>query len=223
MIIQPLSESAVMVQFGQSIDLETHKEIMALVHTLTQNPFPGLRAVSPAFTSVLLVFDPFLVDKMQGQSASESVCNLLRNQFDQVKTKRLAPLSAPNIHHIPVRYGGSFGPDIEEVAKRTGLDIQSVINLHSSKVYHVFMIGFLPGFPYMGILPKELQLPRLASPRLKVPAGSVAIAGPQTGIYPQSSPGGWHLIGHTDLDLFVPHHDPPCLLQPGDRVRFVPY
>jgi inhibitor of KinA len=220
---QALSETAVGVQFGHHIDLDTHSQVMAFVQELTQRPFLGLISVSPAYSSALLVFDPFLMDKIPGKSAAESVISILKDNYGQTQQSTQAVMPSSNTHQIPVRYGGASGPDIEEVAKRTGLDVQAVIDLHSSIDYQVFMIGFLPGFPYMGILPKPLQLPRLSTPRLKVPAGTVAIAGLQTGIYPQASPGGWHLIGHTERSLFSHRHNPPSLLMPGDRVRFVPY
>jgi KipI family sensor histidine kinase inhibitor len=123
---------------------------------------------------------------------------------------------------VPVRYGGPDGPDLAEVAARTGHSEADVVRLHAAVEYRVFCVGFVPGFPYLGLVPEELALPRRATPRLRVPAGSVAIAGRQTGIYPADTPGGWHLIGRTDLPVWDPGREPPALLQPGARVRFVP-
>jgi KipI family sensor histidine kinase inhibitor len=122
---------------------------------------------------------------------------------------------------VPVRYGGPDGPDLEEVARRTGHTPAEVVHIHSGAEYTVHMIGFTPGFPYLAGLPEALAVPRLESPRTTVPAGSVAIGGRQTGIYPLESPGGWRIIGRTTLQLFTPETDPPTLLQLGDRVRFV--
>ena len=129
--------------------------------------------------------------------------------------------SAAPLTHIAVRYGGTHGPDLSEVAERLQLSDNEVIDLHTAAEYTVLMVGFLPGFPYLGPLPEALRLPRRDTPRLRVPPGSVAIAGGQTGIYPQASPGGWHLIGHTDFRVFDPSEQPPARLQPGQRVRFV--
>ena len=125
------------------------------------------------------------------------------------------------IFTIPVRYGGAEGPDLAEVANQLQQTEQDIVRLHVEALYRVFMIGFLPGFPYLGPLPAALMLPRRAVPRLKVPAGSVAIAGRQTGVYPQDSPGGWHVIGRTDVRLFDPGARPPALLRPGMAIRFI--
>lgn len=123
---------------------------------------------------------------------------------------------------IPVVYGGAAGPDLAVVAAHCGLSEKQVVELHSSVEYVVWFLGFQPGFPYLGSLPEQLHTPRRAEPRLHVPAGSVGIGGPQTGVYPLATPGGWQLIGHTSLSLFDPERDEPILLRPGDSVRFVP-
>jgi len=123
---------------------------------------------------------------------------------------------------VPVRYGGTDGPDLAEVAQHAGLTPEEVVRVHAGAEYSVYMVGFSPGFPYLGGLPAQLAMPRRDSPRLAVPAGSVGIGGKQTGIYPIESPGGWRIIGRTSLQLFQPERDPPTLLQLGDRVRFVP-
>ncbi len=134
---------------------------------------------------------------------------------------RPAPAPGP-LFEIPVRYGGLDGPDLAEVAERTGRSEAEVVALHAGPEYRVYLVGFVPGFPYLGVLPDELALPRRATPRVQVPAGSVAIAGRQTGIYPSPTPGGWHLIGRTDAPIWDARRDPPALLAPGARVLFVP-
>jgi inhibitor of KinA len=123
------------------------------------------------------------------------------------------------LHEVPVVYGGA---ELEETAAQLGLEVAALVKMHSDKVYSVFLIGFLPGQPYLGSLPARLQLPRAATPRARVPAGSVAIAGRQTIVYPWASPSGWHVLGHTSVLLFHPNRHPPALLRAGDRVRFVP-
>ena len=125
-------------------------------------------------------------------------------------------------HHIPVRYGGADGPDLLEVAERVGLASERVAELHASVVYRVAILGFMPGFAYLGELPQALRLPRRDTPRTRVPAGSVAIAGLQTAVYPAATPGGWHLLGRTDVRLWDIDRDPPAMLRPGDQVRFEP-
>jgi KipI family sensor histidine kinase inhibitor len=128
----------------------------------------------------------------------------------------------PKLTKIPVLYGGTYGPDLEGVARHLQISPEEVVRLHCSKPYFIYMIGFMPGFPYMGELPDTLITPRLKTPRLSVPAGSVAIAQKQTGIYPMESPGGWQIIGRTPIKLFDPEKDPPALLQMGDLVQFYP-
>jgi KipI family sensor histidine kinase inhibitor len=174
---------------------------------------PGLGTPVPAYASVLLPFDP---EVMSEAAAREMIRAALRRALDD-------PPAAPGLLvEIPVRYGGHHGADLAEVADRTGCSEAEVVALHSRPVYRVFLVGFVPGFPYLGVLPEELALPRRATPRVQVPAGSVAIAGRQTGVYPFATPGGWHLIGRTDALIWDGRREPPTLLAPGDRVRFVP-
>ncbi len=222
-----LSESAVEVTFCDTVDLKTHRKVMAFQNHLLAQPFPGLVAVVPAYASVTVVFDPLEVYEamrpVQSDFRSFSPARAVLSLLDKIlKTNDLKEgimgLKAESPVEIPVHYDG---PDLPEVAERLNLTAEEVIRLHSEPVYTVFMIGFQPGFPYLGPLPAALELPRRSTPRLRVPAGSVAIAGQQTGIYPQSSPGGWHLIGHTDFQLFDPATRPPARLQAGGRVRFV--
>ena len=222
-----LSESAVEVAFGDTVDLKTHRKVTAFQDHLLSQPFPGLVSVVPAYASITVVFDPFEVYEamrpVQSDFRSFSSARAVLDLLDKIlKTNNLeegtTDVKVQTPVEIPVRYDG---PDLPEVAERLRLTAEEVIRLHSGSVYTVFMIGFQPGFPYLGPLPAALELPRRSTPRLRVPAGSVAIAGKQTGIYPQSSPGGWHLIGHTDFQLFDPAVRPPAYLQAGGRVRFV--
>jgi KipI family sensor histidine kinase inhibitor len=167
----------------------------------------------PAYASVLVPFDPEVTSEA---AARATIRSALRRATE-------GPAAAPGpLVEIPVRYGGPHGPDLAEVAKRTGRSEADVVALHAGPEYRVYLVGFVPGFPYLGILPAELDLPRRATPRVRVPAGSVAIAGRQTGVYPFATPGGWHLLGRTATPIWDVRRDPPALLAPGDRVRFVP-
>ncbi len=214
-----LSESAVAVTFGNTIDLETHRKVMAFRNRLLEHSFPGMISAVPAYASVTVFFDPVALRNSAAgfSSPSRMVCDFLNNILSSNDLYEDASDNLADTIEIPVRYGG---PDLPEVAGRLNLPESEVIRLHAGTVYTVFMIGFLPGFPYLGPLPAALELPRRDTPRLRVPAGSVAIAGRQTGIYPQTSPGGWHLIGSTDFSLFDPGQRPPASLQTGMKVRF---
>lgn len=230
------SESSIEVVFGDRIDLGTHHQVMAFSTTLLAQPFPGLLDVVPAYASVTVFFDPlkvcsplaptlspartvlsFLKEKLQSTNHQSTSHQSTSNQSTSNQSTNPPVTNPPTT--IPTYYDGS---DLSEVAERLRLPESEVVRLHSETVYTVFMIGFLPGFPYLGVLPEVLQLPRRDTPRLRVPAGAVAIAGAQTGIYPQASPGGWHLIGRTDFPLFDVALQSPARLQPGMRVKFVP-
>jgi inhibitor of KinA len=230
--IGPISETAVSIDFGGKIGPETQQNVLAAAAFLEHHPFPGLLAVVPAYTSVTVFFDLFLWKKhgpptaqpLHGSSpipltAARLLCVFLEKKLRDVPPR--APAEMPLVD-LPVRYGGEHGPDLSAVAERLQLTENEVVELHAAAEYTVQMVGFLPGFPYIGPLPEALRLPRRDTPRLRVPPGSVAIAGAQTGIYPQASPGGWHLIGRTDFQLFDPAASPPARLQAGWQVRFVP-
>lgn len=225
--IRPISESAVSIDFGESFSPEVQWSVRAVTAFLHREPFPGLLSVVPAYTSVTIFFDPFLWKKHwqrmtqepgTGLTAARSLCLFLEKKLRDIPFYSLG--EAPCMT-VPVQYGGASGPDLREVAERLQMTENEVIELHTSVEYTVQMIGFLPGFPYLGPLPEALRLPRRDTPRLRVPPGSVAIAAGQTGIYPQASPGGWHLIGHTDFQLFDPTQQPPARLSLGDRVQFM--
>jgi inhibitor of KinA len=172
----------------------------------------GILNVHPAYTSVLVDFDP----RLYTHSGVEA---LVREQW---AAHRDRPAEPPRVVEIPVRYGGEFGPDLADVARHTGLTAERVIQLHAAADYLVYFVGFSTFFPYLGGLPPELATPRLSAPRKHVPTGSVAIGGSQAGVYPMASPGGWRLIGRTWLPLFDLSRSPPPLLRMGDRVRFIP-
>jgi KipI family sensor histidine kinase inhibitor len=208
----PAGDAALVVEFGEEIDLEVNRRVHALAHTLGENAPPGLGEAVPSYRSLLVHYDPLRL--ADGEVRALVRAALARSQA--------SPPPEPRLVEIPTAYGGEFGPDIAFVAAHNGLTVEEVVALHSGAVYTVYMLGFTPGFPYLGGLPARLATPRLATPRQVVPAGSVGIAGPQTGIYPLATPGGWRLIGRTSAVMFDPRHEPPALLQPGDRVRFVP-
>jgi KipI family sensor histidine kinase inhibitor len=171
----------------------------------------------PAYASLLIGFDPTAITADEARATIEAIAG-----EPDAGPGRARPAIGPRRHDVPVRYGGEEGPDLADAAHRVGLTEAALVDLHAGTTYTVFMLGFVPGFPYLGILPAELELPRLDAPRTRVPAGSVGIAGRQTGIYPFETPGGWRLIGRTDTRLWDAAADPPAVLAPGDEVRFIP-
>ena len=210
MRFKPAGDSALVIIFGDRIDEKINKKVHAVANAIEKASPDWLVEVVPTYTSVYVYYDPLKLS--------------YRNILDAIKPFLLVEPKEerPRIVEIPTAYGGEFGPDIEFVAKHNGLTVEEVIEIHSKPLYRVYMLGFTPGFAYLGGMDERIATPRLEKPRLKVPAGSVGIAGKQTGIYPIESPGGWRLIGRTPLRLFTPEKDPPTLLQPGDYVRFVP-
>lgn len=214
-----MTETAMVVRFGATIDPAVADAIQALAETLQSDPFPGFVEVSPGFATLAVFFDPDAVPRNRDELPAAAVQRLLEGRLAGLKA---AAVAEPRLVEIPVAYGGAHGPDLAEVAQHHGLTDDEVVALHSAGEYRVHMIGFTPGFPFLGGLPERLATPRRPSPRLRIPPGSVAIGGPQTGIYPLESPGGWNLIGRTPLSLFLPGEDPPSLLAAGDRIRFRP-
>jgi inhibitor of KinA len=205
-------DAALVVEFGDEIDLEINRRVHALARALADSPLPGLGEAVPSYRSLLVHYDPLCLSHAEVKAF---VSAALRECGD-------AELPESRLVEIPTVYGGEHGPDIDFVAEHSGLTVEGMIHLHSQATYTVYMLGFTPGFPYLGGLPDALATPRLKTPRQRVPAGSVGIAGAQTGIYPLATPGGWRLIGWTPVVLFDPTRTPPALMQPGDRVRFVP-
>jgi KipI family sensor histidine kinase inhibitor len=207
--LAPLGDRGLLVEFAP----EVSPEVNALVRgaDAVMSTLPGVVETVPTFRSVLLVYDPLQV----------RFDELIERADACARTARPVPSGAGALVEIPVVYGGADGPDLNAVAEAVGLAPDDVIRLHAEPTYLVYMIGFAPGFAYLGTLPAPLRLPRRATPRLRVPAGSVAIADVFTGVYPQETAGGWHLLGQTWRQLFDPDRDDPCLVRPGDRVRFV--
>ena len=215
-----LSEQAVTIEFGHEISDTLLHRISSYNNLLHQHPFPGLQTTVSAYSTLSIFYDPLQViqaTELRGRDGFEKVQNYLLNlteqNIDQTKSSA-TPIT------IPVCYGELYGPDIEEVADVNSLSIQDVISLHTQAVYTVYMIGFVPGFAYMGGMNEQLATPRKATPRQTIPAGSVGIAGKQTGIYPLETPGGWQIIGRTPLKLFDATHAQPALLKAGDKVIF---
>jgi inhibitor of KinA len=209
--IVPAGDAAVLVQLGDEIDLTTNQHVHALAALINVSPLRGLIETVPAYGTLLVHYDPLFL-------SFEQIRNYLREKITQV----LDSVSRERKQlEIPVRYGGEYGPDLESVAHHCQMQIEDVIRIHSEKIYTIFMMGFTPGFPYMGKLDDAILMPRLETPRTRVPAGTVAIAGSQTGIYPIDSPGGWQLIGWTPLQLFNPESESPFLFSPGDEVKFI--
>ena len=208
MTIQPASDRSLFIWFGDEISIDAHHQVARLTHALEGQR--GVLNLHPAFASVLIDFDPRLYTHADIEALARQ---RMETGSDEVRE--------PRVVEIPVCYGGEFGPDLEDVARHTGLSPERVVELHAAPDYLVYFVGFSTCFPYLDGLPPELATPRLAAPRKLVPAGSVAIGGNQAGIYPLASPGGWRIVGRTPLALFDPHSSPPPLLRMGDRVRFI--
>jgi inhibitor of KinA len=209
--IVPLGDSALLVQLGDEIDININRRVHALVTLITISPLQGVIEAVPAYTTLLIHYDPLILTYRE-------IHKWVSGKLDQVED---ANLRKPRPVEVPVQYGGESGIDLEFVADYHHLRVEDVIRIHSEKTYTVYMMGFTPGFPYMGRLEDAIITPRLEMPRTHVPAGTVAIAGSQTGIYPIDSPGGWRLIGHTSLRIFDPKSKSPFLFSPGDEVRFL--
>ncbi len=209
-MLKPLGDSAILIQLGDAIDPALNARVHAL-STLLQTS-PAIIETVPAYCTILVHYDPLATTYNQIKNLIEEKISLLDDSTHR-PSRRL---------EIPVLYGNASGLDFEAVATTLALSPSELIRLHSEREYTVYMMGFTPGFPYLGILNEKLTLPRMSTPRTRVPAGSVAIAGSQTGIYPVDSPGGWHIIGHTPLKLFDPTSENPFLFSPGDTVKFIP-
>lgn len=208
--IVPAGDSALVVEFEEKIDRAVNARVLALAARLEADPVAGVLDIVPTFRSVAVYFDPLrtphavLMDRLKREAAAEADVSVRRR--DAV--------------HVPVCYGGDFGPDLPAVAAFSGLSERAVIDLHAGPVYHVFMLGFAPGMAYMGTVDDRIAAPRRETPRLKVPRGSVGIAGAQTGIYPAETPGGWQIVGRTPFRPFDAARAEPFLFRPGDAVRF---
>lgn len=212
--VYPCGDCAVTLQIGDEIGEKINREVVGVLESLRKAAIPGVLELVPTYTSVCIHYDPLVL----------SYDDLLKviGRLENGSAEKLENAAA-RIVEIPVCYGGEYGPDLAFVAEHNGLTAEEVVKRHSEGVYLVYMLGFLPGFAYMGGMDETIACPRLTSPRTKIPAGSVGIAGAQTGIYPLSSPGGWQLIGRTPLKMFaIDGEKTTFALSAGDRVRFVP-
>ena len=195
-------DSALLIEFGKEINPETNRKITAIVQLMREQHIEGIVDVIPAFCSLLINYDPRVLSY---EELKERMENLLKMETKTETTRK-------RIFEIPVCYGGEYGPDIDNIAEHAGLSVNEVIKIHSSKDYLIYMLGFLPGFTYLGGLDERIHTPRLASPRLTIRAGSVGIGGSQTGIYPLDSPGGWQLMGLTPVRIYDPERQTPILV-----------
>lgn len=205
-------DSSLMVEFGREISPEINKKITATVALMREQHIEGVVDVIPAFCSLLINYDPRVTT--YEELKSRMLCLVKMDIKSGAEKKK--------IYEIPVCYGGEYGPDIANIAAHAGLSEEEVIQIHSSRDYLIYMLGFLPGFCYLGGLDERIHTPRLANPRIKINAGSVGIGGSQTGIYPLDSPGGWQLMGMTPVKTYDPAREVPILVQAGDYIRFVP-
>ncbi|MWC29021.1 5-oxoprolinase subunit PxpB [Paenibacillus sp. MMS18-CY102] len=219
--ISPLGDRALIAEWEEAGEAGDWRLMAAAADMLRDNKLHGIIDVIPAYATVTVVYDPILIalGRPDGCEPYALIASMIGKMLANV-----AAVQRPDVRHmeIPVCYGGSMGPDLEEAAARSGLRAEQFIRAHAEAVYTVALVGFVPGFPYMAGLPEILAQPRLSSPRPRVPAGSVGIGGGQTGIYPLAVPGGWQLIGRTPLRLFDARREQPALLRAGDQVQFVP-
>lgn len=207
-------ECAVTVEFSRQIDSSAGAAAIALAGRPRQRNTTGIFEIIPTYRSVTICYDPLVISY---RDLKRLIAACVRHPDAAVQDD-----AAVKRFYIPVCYGGAFGPDLEYIARRTGLDPREVVRRHISREYPINMIGFLPGFPYLSGLDASIAAPRLENPRELIPAGSVGIGGNQTGVYPIASPGGWRLIGRTPVRLYDPHRNPPVLYRAGDRIRFYP-
>jgi inhibitor of KinA len=217
--ISSLGDRAVIIEWEQQIDGAIHHQVMQAFRQLQGLHKPYILDLIPAYASLTVVYDAVLLYRQQHSYAGEKIRELIMATLDEATATITAQ---PRLLEIPVCYDPSLGPDIPAMAGHKNISPEQIIELHTEQIYTVYMVGFLPGFPYMGKVHDLLVTPRLKQPRLRVPAGSVGIAGAQTGIYPQESPGGWNIIGRTPLQLFDACADAPCYCVPGDQVKFMP-
>ncbi|GAB3794598.1 5-oxoprolinase subunit PxpB [Virgibacillus kimchii] len=210
--IEAYGDSGLRIQFGEDISKTTNEKIRCFCLLLREKNIPGLIEWIPTYTAVSLIYDPYILFYEDLEKNMEHI-------LSEMKEVELPPAK---IFEIPVLYGGNHGPDLPAVAEKNKLDEQRIIELHTSGDYLIYMMGFIPGFTYLGGMPEAIAMPRKATPRSEIPAGSVGIAGKQTGIYPVKSPGGWQIIGKTPVKLYDETKDSPILLEAGNYIRFVP-
>lgn len=205
-------DTGLIVEFGDGIDPDVNAKVRAMAAAVKKQMPEGIIEIIPTYRSLLFIYDPILIQPDRLTALIEE----LESTLDHTDEKEV------KVIEIPVCYGGQFGPDIENVKASANLDSDEVILIHSRPEYLIYMVGFTPGFPFLGGLDEKLFTPRLTTPRMAVPAGSVGIANNQTGMYPIESPGGWQIIGKTPLKLFAPQRENPFLYKAGDKIKFVP-
>ncbi len=210
--ILPFGDQSLLIEFGKEIRPDINRLVRNFSRRAEASRKEGITGVLPSYASILIHFSPFLLSFEEVASWAREILAQEPSPSEQ----------ADRWKEVPVAYGGSYGPDIMAVAERHGINVQEVVRLHTEPAYLVYAIGGFPGLAAMGTVPPQIETPRMLTPRTKVPSGSVAIAGRQTGIYAIESPGGWRIIGRTPLRLFEPHQDPPSFFRPGDLVRFYP-
>lgn len=218
--IYPCGDHAVTIELGDTIDVAVNEKVISLFRYLKNAGIYGVQDVIPSYHTITLVYDiAFLKKQSPVASVYEMMCGELTKAVNAYTANSK---KAARLVNIPVCYDLSVAPDLVSLAASHQLSVEEVVQLHTAKTYRVYMIGFLPGFAYMGSVDEKIATPRKENPRTKVPAGSVGVAGVQTGIYPLNSPGGWQLIGQTPLQIFTITKEEPCYLQPGDEVQFYP-
>ena len=208
--VLPLGDAAVTVEFGNVITPDVNERALVFAQAVRGQEWEGVLDIVPAYASVAIHVDPLQLP-----------ISTLTERLYEVSSEGKASLPVKQ-HRIPVLYGGEWGPDLHDVAAFARRSLGDTIQLHHETLYRVYMLGFTPGFPYMGLVPASIAMPRLATPRTIVPAGSVGIAESQTGIYPTATPGGWRLVGRTPVSLYQPQSSEPFLFSPGDTVQFYP-
>jgi inhibitor of KinA len=220
MRIYPLNERAITIELGESISEDVHGRVMSLRDEILEKSFAGILDVVTAYTTVTVYFDPDLISNsiLQGKTPLQKMTQFVSEKAISLKEGKDNTVNS--VITIPVCYHHDFAFDLQWVASHHNTTDEEIVRRHTNMEFTVFMIGFTPGFPYMGILPSDLESPRKQNPRIQVPAGSVGLAGKQTGIYPSATPGGWQIIGRTPLTLFDAKSARPSLLKPGDKVRF---
>ena len=209
-------DSTLVIEFGKDIDVYTNKLVQFVFSKTEKRLYKNLfiKDIYPTYKSLVINYDNLAIDYQALKKKIEPLIFEIIDNYDK-------NVSNDKVLEIPVKYGGEFGPDLKIMSKKLNISEESIINIHSSEIYRIYMIGFMPGFPYLGGLDERISFPRLSTPRIKVPAGSVGIAGKQTGIYPFESPGGWNIIGRTELSLFDVDANPPSLLSNISQLRFL--
>lgn len=210
--IRTAGDSTLLVEFGKEINPEINARIASFVQLVREQQVEGIVDMIPTYCSLLINYDPRIV----------LYKDIKKRIQDLLKVELSGTARCKKIYEIPVCYGGEYGPDLDLIAEHAGLSKEEVIQIHSSQDYLIYMLGFLPGFTYLGGLDERIHTPRLPNPRIRIEAGSVGIGGSQTGIYPLDSPGGWNLMGKTPVKTYDPDRETPILVEAGEYIRFVP-